>query len=219
MLVVVIALVVAALLRAFVVQAYVVPTGSMENTIGTNQRILVQKFGSVHRGEVVVFTDPGGWITAAEKSPGRGPLGQALEFIGILPSTANNHLVKRVIGLPGDHVRCCDQHGRVTVNNHALAEASYVFPGNAPSAERFDVVVPKGTMWVMGDHRADSGDSRCHLVDGTAFVPLSSVTGRALAVVWPLDVAHWLSIPSTFDAVPDPGPPPDKSVVRRVSRC
>lgn len=219
-LVVLVAIIVSALLRAFVLQAFVVPTGSMEHTIRKDERIVVQKFGDVERGQVIVFEDPGGWIGASEEAgTPRGPVGQALEFVGLLPSSAHNHLVKRVVGVPGDHVVCCDRRGRVTVNDQPLSERGYLFPGDVPSEERFDVVVPEDALWVMGDHRARSGDSRCHLVDGTAFVPLDRVTGRAVAIVWPLSSARTLPAPDTFDSVPDPGPAPAAADVRTTSQC
>ncbi len=215
-----IALVASALLRGFVIQAFTVPTGSMRDTISLNQRIAVEKFGSVQRGQVVVFEDPGDWITPGEQDAGQpGAARRALEWMGLLPSSADNHLVKRVIGMPGDEVACCDRRGRVTVNGSPLDESAYLFPGDRPSEYRFDVVVPAGTMWVMGDHRSRSGDSRCHLSDDTAFVPLDLVTGRVVAVVWPLDQMHALGIPDTFDAVPRAGPAPTKPVVKTISDC
>lgn len=215
-----VALVVAALLRAFVVQAFMVPTGSMEVTILKHQRIVVQKFGDVQRGEVVVFEDPGGWIDPGEQVVDRSsPLERALQFVGVLPSTATEHLVKRVIGLPGDTVACCDRQGRVTVNDAPLDESSYLYRGDQPSVTEFEVVVPQGTIWVMGDHRSDSGDSRCHVNDATAFVRLDLVTGRAVAVAWPLREAHLLRVPETFASVPDGGAPASEPDVMRTPRC
>ncbi len=218
--VLVIALVVAALLRAFVVQAFLVPTGSMENTIHPDQRIIVAKFGDVQRGDIVVFEDPGGWISPAEQVASQpNPLERALQFVGILPSTSTGHLVKRVIGLPGDTVGCCDRQGRIRVNGQPLDEASYLFSGDAPSQTNFKVVVPPGTMWVMGDHRSNSGDSRCHVVDGTGFVPLDLVTGRAVAVGWPLWQVHRLPVPATFTTVPPAPPAPGGPAVIRRPHC
>ncbi len=215
-----VALVVAALLRAFVVQAFVVPTGSMEDTILKHQRIVVQKFGDIERGEVVVFEDPGGWIGAGDQQVAEPNIVQrALQFVGVLPSTATSHLVKRVIGLPGDTVACCDRRGRVSVNGAALDELSYLYRGDQASQTEFEVVVPRDTLWVMGDHRSDSGDSRCHVDDGTAFVPTDLVTGRAVAVAWPLGEAHRLPVPDTFADVPGGGAPPSQPDVVRVPRC
>jgi len=219
-LIVVIAVVVAALLRAFVVQAFMVPTGSMRNTILKHQRIVVQKFGEIERGEVVVFEDPGGWISPAEVDVAPpNPLERALQFVGVMPSTATNHLVKRVIGLPGDTVACCDRQDRLTINGAPLDESAYLFPGDVPSLTDFKVVVPRDTLWVMGDHRSDSGDSRCHVDDGTAFVPFDLVTGRAFAVAWPLDEANWLQVPEAFAAVPAGDAPPAQAEVARPPDC
>ncbi len=217
---VVVALVVAALLRAFVVQAFMVPTGSMEDTILKHQRIVVAKFGDIERGEVVVFEDPGSWIDPSEQTvAGPNALERALQFVGVLPSTATEHLVKRVVGVAGDTVACCDRKGRLTVNGAPLDESAYLYRGDQPSQTEFEVVVPQGTIWVMGDHRSDSGDSRCHVDDGTAFVPLDLVTGRAVAVAWPFSEAHRLPVPGTFADVPDGGAAPSKPDVVRRPRC
>ena len=216
-LLVVVAVTVAALLRMFVVQAFVVPSGSMLPTIEQTDRIVVSKLSDVDRGEVVVFKDPGGWLPPGE-APGRtGMLAHALEFVGVLPSSDTGFLVKRLIGMPGDHVACCDDKGRVTVNGRPLHEP-YLAPGMAPSIQRFDVVVPRGHMWVMGDNRANSGDSRPHLADGTAFVPLHDVVGPAFAIVWPLSDITSLSAPHTFSKVPPPQKPaPRKPVINKAA--
>jgi signal peptidase I len=215
--IVLLALVASSLVRAFVMQPFSVPTGSMEHTIQTHQRILVGKVGQIERGEVVVFVDPGGWLPPSGSEPGL--LRRGLEWAGLAPSSAENHLVKRVIGMPGDRVVCCDERGRVSVNDQPLDEGSYLFDGDAPSRSPFDVTVPDGSMWVMGDHRSNSGDSRCHLADGTGFVSLDLVTGRAVATVWPLDELHALGVPSTFDTIPEPAGVPAEPVVTRPSTC
>jgi len=216
-LLVVVAVTVAALLRMFVVQAFVVPSGSMLPTIEQTDRIVVSKLSDPGRGDVVVFQDPGGWLPPGEQPGARtGMLGRALEFVGVLPSSHTGFLVKRLIGMPGDHVACCDDKGRVTVNGRPLHE-HYLAPGTAPSIQRFDVVVPRGHMWVMGDNRANSGDSRPHLADGTAFVPLRDVVGPAFAIVWPLADITTLSSPRTFSHVPPPQQPaPRKPVIHRA---
>jgi signal peptidase I len=212
------AIIVASLLRAFVGQMFLIPSGSMENTLLLNDRIVVEKLSSEKRGEVVVFADPGGWLS---EPPGtqRGPVGRALEFVGVLPDTQTKYLTKRIIGLPGDEVACCDAQGRITVNGQPLDESSYLYadPGGgpvAPSDIDFDVTVPAGRIFVMGDHRDDSRDSRCHLNDpadvtkgnpakgDNAFVAEKLVVGRAVAVAWPTDSAKRLRIPATFGAVP-----------------
>ncbi|MDQ3628914.1 MAG: signal peptidase I [Actinomycetota bacterium] len=218
--VVAVAIVVSALLRAFVLQAFMVPTGSMERTIGTDQRILVTKFGEIERGQIVVFQDPSDWITLqAGTTEPPGPIRSGLEWVGLLPSSADDHLVKRVVGMPGDRVVCCDNRGRVSVNGQALKEDSYLFPGDEASEAVFDVTVPRGAMWVMGDHRSDSGDSRCHLADGTAFVPLDLVTGRAVATIWPFEDLATLGVPQTYTGVPTPSNVPADPVVTTPSDC
>jgi signal peptidase I len=217
-LLVIVAVTVAALLRMFVVQAFVVPSGSMLPTIEQTDRIVVSKLGSPERGDVVVFEDPGGWLPAFEAPPRRGGLvGRALEFVGVLPATDKGYLVKRLVGLPGDHVVCCDKRGRMTVNGEPLNER-YLAPSMAPSVQEFDVVVPRGRVWVMGDNRSNSGDSRPHLAEGTAFVPMGNVVGDAFAIVWPPGDLNALGTPRTFADVPDPRrPAPRRPVVRGSS--
>lgn len=221
------AVIVASLLRGFVGQMFLIPSGSMENTLQLQDRVAVEKISTVKRGQVVVFADPGNWLgesTAVE----RGPIGKALEFVGVLPDTGTEHLIKRLVGLPGDHVVCCDEQGRMSVNDHPLDEADYLYTeldGEqvAPSEIEFDVVVPEGRIFVMGDHRNDSRDSRCHLNDEepgqlkgqAAFVPMDLVVGRAFAVVWPLRDAAKLAVPETFGAVgPGKSPAPTEPVIK-----
>ena len=207
------AVIVASLLRGFVGQMFLIPSVSMENTLQVDDRVVVEKLTSVQRGQVVVFSDPGGWLTGTTPRE-RGPMGKALQFIGVLPDTSTEHLIKRVIGLPGDHVLCCDEADRLTINGQALGETSYltVEPDGAraqPSLIKFDVVVPSGHIFVLGDNREHSRDSRCHLNDvqagGTkgqnAFVSQDLVVGRAIAIVWPFDRRHRLAIPDTFETV------------------
>lgn len=202
--IVVISLAVAALVRAFVAQAFYIPSGSMENTLLEGDRILVSKVsllsGPVQRGDVVVFEDPGGWL-GGQPAASPNPVRRFLEFVGVAPSSTEGDLVKRVIGVPGDHVRCCDGQGRVVVNDVPLDEP-YLFPGNDPGdcprgTCRFDVTVPGGSLWVMGDHRSVSGDSRMQ-PKATQFVPESDVIGKAVAVFWPPGRAQWIRRPSTF---------------------
>jgi signal peptidase I len=215
-LLIVVAVTVAALLRMFVVQAFVVPSGSMLPTIEQTDRIIVSKLSEPDRGDVVVFEDPGGWLPPADTTAGRsGMLARGLEFVGVLPATDKGYLVKRLIGLPGDRVACCDGQGRVTVNGKSLNEP-YLPRGTAPSVQRFDVEVPRGRIWVMGDNRSNSGDSRPHLADGTAFVPMDNVVGGAFAIIWPLADITSLDTPSTFSGVPAPErPAPRRPVVHR----
>ena len=208
------AIIVASLLRGFVGQMFLIPSVSMENTLQVDDRVVVDKLSTVKRGEVIVFKDPGGWLTGATVRE-RGPIGKALEFVGVLPDTSTEHLIKRVIGLPGDRVVCCDEADRVTVNGQPLNETSYLVIGPdgaliQPSAIDFDVTVPNGHLFVMGDNRDHSRDSRCHLNDvqaglakgENALVSEDLVVGRAIAVVWPLDRQHRLPSPDTFGTVP-----------------
>ncbi len=199
-------LVIATLVRIFLVQAFLIPSQSMEDTLLIGDRVLVSKlttrFGEIHRGDVVVFADPDGWLSpAADAGPTTvgGRVRDALQFVGVLPDDSEGHLIKRVIGLGGDTVACCDDDGRVTVNGVAIDESTYLRPGDEPSATDFEVDVPAGELFVLGDHRSNSGDSR---VNGT--VPEDKVTGRAFAVVWPISQWRSLSRPDAFDTVPDP---------------
>jgi signal peptidase I len=208
------AVIVASLLRGFVGQMFLIPSISMENTLQVEDRVVVEKLSATKRGEVVVFADPGGWLTG-NSARQRGAIGKAFQFIGVLPDTSTEHLIKRVVGVAGDRVVCCDSAGRLTVNSQALEETGYLTldPDGTqvqPSAIKFDVIVPRGHFFVMGDNRDHSRDSRCHLNDvqaggGTgqnAFVSQDLVVGRAIAVVWPLVRRHGLVIPDTFDTVP-----------------
>jgi signal peptidase I len=197
-------LIIATVVRIFFVQAFLIPSPSMEETLQNGDRVLVSKismrFDDVHRGDVVVFKDPGGWLTP--KLSSSGGIGQtfrdAFEFFGVLPDDSEGHLIKRVIGVGGDEVVCCDDEGRVTVNGQPLDESDYLFPGVEPSATEFEVVVPEGDLFVMGDNRANSGDSR---INGPFDEDL--VVGRAFAVAWPISRWDGLSRPSEFDSIPD----------------
>jgi signal peptidase I len=199
----VLAIVLAVLIKTFLVQAFYVPSASMDDTLMPNDRILVQKVsywtGSPQRGDVVVFRDPGGWLSPAEESRPSGPLARALETIGLYP--AGGDLVKRVIGVGGDEVSCCDAHGRVTVDGVPLNERSYLAPGDPPSLIHFNVKVKPGYLWVMGDNRSNSADSRVHLGDpGGGEVPVDDVVGKVFAVVYPFGRATLLHRPATFDS-------------------
>jgi signal peptidase I len=204
--IVITALVISVLIKTFLVQAFYIPSGSMENTLLVNDRVLVNKLADkpdeIHRGDVVVFRDPGGWLDGGQ--PGRGGLigliRDGLVFVGLAPAAGEEDLIKRVIGVGGDKVACCDAQGRVTVNGVPLNEP-YLYPGDKPSEEKFGpFTVPAGELWVMGDHRSVSEDSRAHRQQpGRGFVPVTDVIGRAFTVVWPLDRARLLHRPVTFD--------------------
>lgn len=228
--IIVVALVASALIRNFLVQLYVIPSASMENTLAIGDRGAVVKVADFHRGDVVVFKDPGNWLND-ESTGSTNPLRQAAEFLGVAPSSATDHLVKRVIGMPGDHVACCTAQGQITVNGQALDESSYLYSVNGrtvnPSDIPFDVVVPADRIFVLGDHRNDSRDSRYHLCDAAgaggptgsaAFVPMSDVTGPMAGIVMPFGRATRFSVPATFAAVPNPATPPSQPVIN-VKPC
>jgi signal peptidase I len=209
-LVLVIALGLSLLIKTFLVQAFFIPSASMENTLLIGDRVLVSKLTpgpfDLKRGDIVVFSDSGKWLgTAPDVQEGtvKHAVRSSLIFVGLLPQDSNEHLIKRLIGLPGDKVVCCDSGGRMTVNGVPVDEP-YLFPGDQPSVDSFSVVVPPGRIWVMGDHRSDSGDSRYHQEDpGGGTVPLSDVVGKAFVKVWPLDRAGLLHSPtSSFKNVP-----------------
>ncbi|MFD9301162.1 signal peptidase I [Streptomyces sp. NPDC060048] len=212
-LLVVVALCIALVLKTFLVQAFFIPSGSMEQTIRIGDRVLVDKltpwFGSeVERGEVVVFKDPGDWLGGEAARPAPDPVGvkqikQTLTFIGLLPSADEQDLIKRVIGVGGDTVKCCDARGRVSVNGSPLDEP-YLNPGNVPSEIRFEVHVPDGRLFVMGDHRANSADSRYHLDEAfQGTIDENDVVGQAVVIAWPFGHWHRLEQPATFRMVPD----------------
>jgi signal peptidase I len=202
-----IALVLALLIKTFMVQAFSIPSASMENTLQEGDRVLVDKltpwFGSEpERGEVVVFHDPGGWLgetAPASSNPVASAVQKALSFIGLMPSAEEKDLIKRVIAVGGDTVECKGT-GPVTVNGKALNEP-YIYPGNTPCGDKpfGPIKVPKGRIWVMGDHRQDSLDSRYHQdLKGNGTVSVNEVVGRAIVVAWPVNRWSTLPVPSTF---------------------
>jgi signal peptidase I len=202
---IVVALVIAVAIKTYAIQAFFIPSGSMENTLLINDRVLVNKIvydtRSIHRGDIVVFNGDGSWdpgtVPASENFVEKFGSGFASMFGFGHPGDI---LIKRVIGIPGDTVACCDAQGRVTVNGIPLNEQSYLYPGAAPSQARFKIVVQTGRLWVMGDNRAISADSRDHLGDpGGGTIPESAVIGRAFVIIWPLDRWRILPIPATFE--------------------
>jgi signal peptidase I len=217
-----IALVIALVIKTFVVQAFFIPSSSMEDTLLIGDKVLVNKlvyhFRSIEPGDIVVFSGAGSWTAATPSgTPSSDPivraydatLGRLFHSIAGLYGTPIDEtgtvFIKRVIGVPGDHVVCCNAQGRVTVNGVALSEQSYLFPGSAPSdapegyTGRFNIVVPPGRLWVMGDNRPVSDDSRLRPSDpGHGTIPESAVIGRAFVIVWPPSRWRILSIPSTF---------------------
>lgn len=197
-------LVLMALIRTFVVQTYVIPSGSMEDTLLKGDRVAVTMYDStdITRGDVIVFRDPDHWLSVEDPTGWRGALQDVLIAIRILPEDAGHHLIKRVVGMPGDHV-VSDGRGSLTVNGVALDE-SYVKAGRSASDIPFDVTVPDGCVWVMGDNRSNSADSRYHQSDSHGgAVPLSDVVGVAKEIVWPVSRISGLeSGESAFADVP-----------------
>jgi signal peptidase I len=192
--VVVAALVISALVRTFLLQAFWVPSGSMEQTLVRGDRILVWKPGvEPSRGDVVVFRDPNQWLADPVAPTGvAGVLNQIGTFVGILPSSSGDDLVKRVIGVGGDTVECCDADGRIVRNGESLDEP-YLYPGDRTDQIRFSVTVPQGRLFMMGDHRSDSADSRYHLEEQDGTVPVENVVGTAEVIMWP--VSRWATLP------------------------
>jgi signal peptidase I len=202
----------ALLIKTFLLQAFFIPSGSMENTLAIRDRVLVNKLvydtRTPHRGEIVVFRATDSWApeVPVEEPQGLARVTRTLgSAIGVAPPDEKD-VIKRVIGVGGDTVRCCDDKGRVQVNGHSLDEP-YVFDNTPLETRPFGpVVVPQGRMFVMGDHRGVSQDSRAYLDDqfrGT--IPVDQVVGQAFSVVWPFDRWHRLPVPGTFPGVPKPG--------------
>jgi len=216
--IVVIAVLVSFLVKTFLVRSFYIPSGSMEQTLMIDDRILVDeltpRFGGYDRGDVVVFRDPGGWLPTEPKVE-RSVIVEAVDWVlalvGISAPDSKEHLIKRIIGVPGDHVVCCNPLGQVTVNDVPLDETAYLNLAagqRAPEVVPYDVTVPEGSLWVLGDNRDASRDSRYNTDQpGQGFVPIDNVVGRAFLVTWPLsrfgliDFHH-----DVFDGVPDPTP-------------
>jgi signal peptidase I len=209
MTIVVAAIVLMLLIKAFVVQVYRIPSSSMEDTLLTGDRVLVSKLvyhvRGIGRGDIVVFSGQGSWGTTAgtpDPAPPGNPVLRAVDDVlaDIGVYSTQTYYIKRVIGLPGDHVACC-KDGQVTVNGVPLDEKSYLFPGAAPSNHPFSVTVPPGRLWVMGDNRQISDDSRSHMFGGFpehGTIPENEVAGRAFLIIWPPSQLGDLPIPSTF---------------------
>ena len=193
--------------RGVMFQAFSIPSVSMQPTLEIGDRVLVNKMsfevGEIQRGQVVVFDGAGSFVPEGISKPGM--FSRILGAIGL--NNGEDDYVKRVIGLPGDRVACCDAQGRLTVNGISLDEP-YLYGTDLPSQDRFDVLVPPGRVWVMGDHRSRSADSRAHLAEpGGGTVPMSKIVGRAVAIVWPLGRAGWLPIPESFKKLRVEGTP------------
>lgn len=214
--IVLIAVLVSFLVKTFLVRSFYIPSGSMEDTLHINDRILVDeitpRFGGYERGDIIVFQDPGGWLPPSAE-PARPPVVEAVDWVlalvGLSAPDSDDHLVKRVIGLPGDHVVCCNALGQITINGVPIDETDYIkVPSgeSAASGDPFDVVVPENSLWVLGDNRYRSKDSRYNQDQpGDGFVPVDNVVGRAFLVTWPLDRFGTLDFHhDDFSGVPEP---------------
>lgn len=209
------ALVISFVIKTFFLRSFYIPSGSMFDTLQINDRIIVNELVPnaipLQRGDVVVFKDPGGWLGTYPEKPATHPLAQFSEWLmsvtGLSSPDNDQHLVKRVIGVGGDHVVCCDANNRITINGKAIIEP-YVAKGSNPSNTEFDVTVPKDSFWVMGDNRSNSEDSRYHgNTPGKGFVAKQYVVGRAFVISWPFAHFSWLdNFPDVFKNVPAPKP-------------
>jgi signal peptidase I len=209
------AIVISFLIKTFLIRSFYIPSESMQNTLQVNDRIIVNelepKLVPIQHGDIVVFKDPGGWLPpdteTTEPNGVAAFFDWALSIVGLTAPDSNDHLIKRVIGLPGDVVACCNAYGQMTVNGVALDETKYLLlpPGvTKVSRDDFSVTVPKNSLWVMGDNRYNSSDSRYHQATASkGFVPIGDVTGRAFVISWPVSRWSWLSdYPGTFAGVP-----------------
>jgi signal peptidase I len=210
------AILISFLVKTFLIRSFYIPSESMETTLLVNDRIIVNELVPnlvpLSRGDVVVFRDSAGWLPQADE-PDQNPLEKAVDtvlgVIGLTAPDSDDHLIKRVIGLPGDHITCCGDFGQISVNGVPLDEPYITIPDGETDAapENFDVTVPAGHLWVMGDNRYHSGDSLFHNSQddpGEGFVPIDDVVGRAFLISWPTTRWTWLdNYPVTFRGVDD----------------
>jgi signal peptidase I len=216
------AIVISFLIKTFLIRSFYIPSESMEPTLYINDRIIVNQLvpdvTPVERGDIVVFKDPGGWLTPVpepEQNPVVGFFDWLLSIVGLTAPDSNDHLIKRVIGLPGDTVACCNEFGQMTVNGVPLDETYLQLPDGVTkvSSDDFEVTVPEDSLWVMGDNRYNSADSRYNRdKPGEGFVPFDNVVGRAILVSWPIDRWAWLdNHPSVFSGIDEDTPEPSPS--------
>jgi len=221
--IIVAAIIISFLIKTFLIRSFYIPSESMEDTLLVNDRIIVNQLEPglfpISRGDVVVFRDPGGWLgntTTDEPFSASSVFEWVLSLVGLAAPDSDEHLIKRVIGLPGDTVTCCDDYGRMSINGVPIDETTYVrLPDDVVrvSAEDFEVTVPDGRVWVMGDNRYRSADSRYNMdKPGGGFVPIDNVVGRAIVISWPIDRWTWLdNHPTVFGGItgvePDSGDP------------
>ncbi|HEX3679834.1 MAG TPA: signal peptidase I [Galbitalea sp.] len=205
------AIVISFVIKTFFVRSFYIPSPSMENTLMVNDRVIVSLLTPgltpLQHGDIVVFQDPGGWLPDEPPASTSSPIDDVLAFIGLAAPADSNHLIKRVIGLPGDHVKCCNVLGQMTVNGVPLDEPYINLPSGVTRSDpyTFSVTVPTGDIWVMGDNRNDSEDSAYHETkhDASPFVPLQDVTGQALLISWPFNRWTFLgNFPVVFSDVP-----------------
>jgi len=210
----VVALLISFLIKTFLIRSFYIPSGSMENTLQIYDRIIVNqlepRFMPIERGDVVVFRDPGGWLPPQQdiqQNPIVASVDWLMSVVGLSAPDSNDHLIKRVIGLPGDHVVCCNALGQMSVNDVPLAEPYVLIPQGETkvSKDDFDVVIPADSLWMMGDNRYNSKDSRYNgETPGRGYVPIENVVGRALVISWPLARLSWLDdYPDVFRGIED----------------
>jgi signal peptidase I len=195
------AIVISFLIKTFLIRSFYIPSESMQDTLLVNDRIIVNelepKLVPIQHGDIVVFKDPGGWLPPGTETTEPNGVAAffdwALSIVGLTAPDSNDHLIKRVIGLPGDVVACCNAYGQMTVNGVPLDETKYLkLPAGVTkvSKDDFSVTVPDNSLWVMGDNRYNSADSRYNRdKPGNGFVPYDDVVGRAVLISWP--ISRW----------------------------
>lgn len=208
------AIVISFLIKTFLIRSFYIPSESMRDTLQINDRIIVNELTPdlmpVQRGDIVVFRDPGGWLGPESVPEDQNPVvaffDWLLSIVGLTAPDSNDHLIKRVIGLPGDVVECCNEFGQMTVNGVPFEEPYILLPDGVTKASRDDfgpITVPENSLWVMGDNRYNSEDSRFQQdTPGKGFVPYDHVVGRAILISWPIDRWTWLdNYPIVFSGV------------------